>query len=44
MWNNIMLPKLSAFYMKAILPELADPREHTSTGIREPHLPWVCLI
>jgi len=42
--NNIMLPKRSPFYMKAIIPELAAPREHTSTGIREPHLPWVGLI
>ncbi|XP_021338853.1 uncharacterized protein LOC110440231 [Mizuhopecten yessoensis] len=40
LWHTVMLPKLRAFYMKAMLPELAHPREHTSTGIREPHLPW----
>ncbi|VDI11786.1 Hypothetical predicted protein [Mytilus galloprovincialis] len=36
LWNNVMLPKLTAFYHSAILPELACPREGKSPGIREP--------
>lgn len=39
-----MVPKLSAFYMKAILPELAVPRNGLSPGIREPDKPWVHII
>ncbi|KAJ8305331.1 hypothetical protein KUTeg_015876 [Tegillarca granosa] len=35
-WLNIMLPKLHAFYHKALLPELAHPSNNTTTGIREP--------
>ncbi|XP_062575148.1 uncharacterized protein LOC134237079 isoform X2 [Saccostrea cucullata] len=35
LWN-MMLPKLKAFYDKAILPELACPRDGKSPGIREP--------
>ncbi|CAG2223801.1 unnamed protein product [Mytilus edulis] len=30
LWNNVMLPKLTAFYHSAILPELACPREGKS--------------
>lgn len=41
LWNNTMLPKLTAFYMKVLLPELAVPRHKKSPGIREPGL-WVC--
>ena len=40
LWENIMLPKLTAFYYKVILPELASPREGKSPGIREPVI-WV---
>ena len=40
-WQNHMLPKLTAFYRNAILPELACPRDGKSPGIREPGL-WVC--
>jgi hypothetical protein len=40
LWSSFMLPKLEAFYMKALLPELAKPREGLSPGIREPG-PWV---
>ncbi|XP_021375757.1 uncharacterized protein LOC110464719 [Mizuhopecten yessoensis] len=40
LWENKMLPKLSAFYRKCILPEIVLPRHNTSTGIREPQLPW----
>ena len=43
LWNS-MLPKLESFYKKCLLPELASPRIKTSTGIREPELPWVCLL
>jgi hypothetical protein len=39
-WSNIMVPKLSAFYTKALLPELASPRHDKSPGIREPGV-WV---
>jgi hypothetical protein len=35
-WDNTMLPKLQAFYMQGLLPELACPREWKSPGIREP--------
>ncbi|KAJ8313214.1 hypothetical protein KUTeg_009233 [Tegillarca granosa] len=35
-WLNIMLPKLHAFYHKALLPELAHPSNNTTRGIREP--------
>ncbi|KAJ8299479.1 hypothetical protein KUTeg_023539, partial [Tegillarca granosa] len=35
LWNK-MVPKLSAFYHKALLPELAAPRLSTLSGIREP--------
>jgi hypothetical protein len=35
-----MLPKLQAFYFKALLPELASPRDGKCPGIREPGL-WV---
>ena len=38
-----MLPKLKAFYMKAILPELAMPRYNLNPGIREPDMPWVII-
>jgi hypothetical protein len=37
-----MLPKLQAFYFKALLPELASPRDGKCPGIREPGL-WVCI-
>jgi len=40
LWENIMLPKLQAFYFKALLPELASPRDGKCPGIREPGL-WV---
>ena len=33
-----MLPKLQAFYFKALLPELASPRDGKCPGIREPGL------
>ncbi len=36
------LPKLEAFYMKALLPELALPRTNQVPGIREPGI-WVCV-
>ncbi|XP_076081060.1 uncharacterized protein LOC143051967 [Mytilus galloprovincialis] len=42
LWENTMLPKLQSFYNKAILPELASPREGKSPGIREPGM-WVSL-
>ncbi|KAJ8307597.1 hypothetical protein KUTeg_014851 [Tegillarca granosa] len=35
LWNK-MVPKLSAFYHKALLPELAAPRLNTLSGIRKP--------
>ncbi|VDH96063.1 Hypothetical predicted protein [Mytilus galloprovincialis] len=34
--NKTLLPKLKAFFTKALLPELASPREGKSPGIREP--------
>ncbi|CAC5412861.1 unnamed protein product [Mytilus coruscus] len=40
LWNNVMLPRLTAFYRFAILPELACPREGKSSGIREPGV-WI---
>ena len=40
LWENIMLPKLQAFYFNALLPELASPRDGKCPGIREPGL-WV---
>jgi hypothetical protein len=43
LWENMMLPKLSAFYKRCILPELACPREGKSPGIREPGV-WVSII
>ncbi len=42
LWNDTMLPKLKAFYFKAMLPELAAPRQGKLPGIREPGI-WVCL-
>ncbi|VDI47752.1 Hypothetical predicted protein [Mytilus galloprovincialis] len=41
LWENTMLPKLQSFYNKAILPELASPREGKSPGIREPGMWYV---
>ncbi len=41
LWNETMLPKLKAFYFKAMLPELAAPRNGKLPGIREPGI-WVC--
>ncbi len=41
LWNDTMLPKLKAFYFKAMLPELAAPRNGKLPGIREPGI-WVC--
>ncbi|XP_069134324.1 uncharacterized protein [Argopecten irradians] len=38
LWNFRMLPKLSSFYKKAMLPEIAVPRNGKSPGIREPGL------
>ena len=40
LWNGTMLPKLKAFYMSALLPELVSPREGKVPGIREPGA-WV---
>ena len=42
LWDNVMVPKLRAFYLTHLLPELAVPRFRTITGIRKPSLPWVC--
>jgi hypothetical protein len=42
LWANVMYPKLSAFYQKALLPELAVPHLNDG-GIREPGK-WVCTI
>ncbi len=36
------LPKLSAFFQKALLPELSSPRHNQFPGIREPGL-WVSV-
>ncbi len=41
LWNETILPKLKAFYFKAMLPELAAPRKGKLPGIREPGI-WVC--
>lgn len=43
LWVNTMVPKLSAFYHGALLPELACPRYGQSPGIREPGV-WVGLL
>jgi hypothetical protein len=40
LWTSTMLPKLTDFYNKSILPELAVPRHGKSPGIREPGV-WV---
>ena len=42
-WTNVMLPKLTAFYMSCLLPELSSPREGKYPGIREPGPTWVKL-
>ena len=42
LWNDTILPKLKAFYFKAMLPELAAPRHGKMPGIREPGI-WVWL-
>ena len=44
LWEHDMLPKLTDFYDKFLLPELALPRFGTYTGIREPKSPWVRII
>ncbi|XP_063414164.1 uncharacterized protein LOC134696586 isoform X2 [Mytilus trossulus] len=41
LWENIMLPKLKAFYFNAILPELCSPRNGKSPGIREPGIWYI---
>ncbi|VDI61228.1 Hypothetical predicted protein [Mytilus galloprovincialis] len=41
LWENTLLPKLKAFFTKALLPELASPREGKSPGIREPGIWFV---
>ena len=41
LWKNFMFPKLKAFYMLALLPELSCPREGMYPGIREPGPQWV---
>ncbi len=43
LWKDVMLPKLTAFYNKALLPELASPRNGKYPGIREPGI-WVSII
>ncbi|KAK3099893.1 hypothetical protein FSP39_011406 [Pinctada imbricata] len=43
LWENIMLPKLKAFYHSSLLPELACPRDGKSPGIREPGI-WVSSV
>jgi hypothetical protein len=43
LWDRKMLPKLTAFYFHAILPELALPRFGKSPGIREPG-EWVSFV
>ena len=40
MWNTDILPKLTAFYHKALLPDIVVPRHGKSSGIREPGV-WV---
>ncbi len=42
-WNDTMPPKLKAFYFKAMLPELAAPRNGKLPGIREPGI-WVSTV
>ena len=41
LWEETMLPKLLAFFNKAMLPELACPRNGKHPGIRNPSEPWV---
>ncbi|KAK3101484.1 hypothetical protein FSP39_003938 [Pinctada imbricata] len=40
LWDDFMVPKLTAFYHNCMLPELASPRKNTLQGIREPSKPW----
>ncbi len=42
LWKEVMLPKLTAFYNRALLPELASPRHGKYPGIREPGI-WVSI-
>ncbi|CAG2243766.1 unnamed protein product [Mytilus edulis] len=44
LWQTKMIPKLTAFYHNALLPELVSPRYNKYPGIREPGI-WVrkCL-
>ncbi|KAG8195471.1 hypothetical protein JTE90_002643 [Oedothorax gibbosus] len=35
-WDNIMIPKLREFYLKSILPEIADSRIRRGLMCREP--------
>ena len=44
LWEQKMVPKLTNFYQKAMLPELAAPREGKYPGIREPGPNWVIVI
>jgi hypothetical protein len=44
LWDTMMLPKLRAFYMQALLPELCCPREGKCPGIREPGPDWVLIF
>ena len=44
LWETQMFPKLEAFSQTHILPELAVPRLKTTTGIRKPSVPWVCVF
>ena len=44
LWNDEMVPKLSAFYFTNLLPELSAPRMGTTTGIRLATVPWVSEI
>ena len=41
LWETVMIPKLTDFYFKCLLPELASPRYGKSPGIREPGPDWV---
>ena len=43
LWETEMVPKLTMFYEKFLLPELALPRYGTYTGIRKPLSPWVSM-
>ncbi|XP_069137718.1 uncharacterized protein [Argopecten irradians] len=36
LWENVIVPKLKAFYHKAMLPELACPRARLNPWMREP--------